>query len=294
MLFRRRDLLTCTAAGLLFGFSCLIRINNIFFAPLFLFLVFSQEQNKKLCWKGILSAAAAFWIIFTPQLIINKLHFGSIFTFPYVLHNPDVAKGFLAEMFLGGAKFLMSVNYFYFMLGSISLLFIKDNCWRRILLIWIIPLTFFFCGYPEIGNNGIRFLFPVYGALTASFFAAELWKSCSAKAFWIMISALTIQVLFTAPSNYTYTKLLPWNLQYFSSGVLISQILSVGCPIFSLTSAIFFFKQKRMAYFTILFSVAYAAGFIFLPIIIFILLILKEIWILWEDFSNNRDMKRIQ
>ncbi len=84
------------AAAAIFGFACLIRINNIFFAPALCLLAYwkyaDQYEGKK-CFVPMFSAAgvaaAVFLAIFSLQLAVNLHQFGNPFTFGYVLHAID-------------------------------------------------------------------------------------------------------------------------------------------------------------------------------------------------------------
>lgn len=74
-----------------FGFACLLRINNIFFAPLIAWLFWCRFNIRLLEWnfiiKALLTAVGVFMATFGWQLVINKMQFNHFFTFPYVLHG---------------------------------------------------------------------------------------------------------------------------------------------------------------------------------------------------------------
>ncbi len=283
ILYRRPTLGTLIFFSLLTGYSCLIRLNNVMFFPLYAFLLWHAYREQLRNWKRagllILTGTVCFFAVFSLQLAVNAIQFGDILRFPYSLHDPEVYKGFLLKYVPHGIRFLLSVNYVYFLPGLLMLCFIRDRFPRTVLLLWIVPLTVFFFGYPQSCNNGVRFLLPVFCALCASTVFSDVWN-WGRHARFAIGGSLGALLLLTAPSNYGYTKLLQWNLERYPWGAALAFLLNCGVPAAIVCYAAFIWKQERKtALFLLLLTGIYASGCVWLALPLMGFALVRCIWV---------------
>ncbi len=200
----------------LYGLSCLVRINNILFAPLLafcLYLCYAEKlMNLKQWGRFLLTGAIPFCLVFSCQLIVNAHQFGNPLTFPYSLHSyQNITRGFLFEMLPFGIRFLGINNFAYFVIGSLSLLFIKDRKTRVILSLWTLPLVFFFFGYPVVFSNGTRFILPAFAGFVAATVLADIWQRTLSEKIRCA-AVLLAGVFLTAPAaTEKMEQYLPWD-----------------------------------------------------------------------------------
>jgi len=171
----------CFAAGALFGFACLLRINNIFFAPLLTFLWLGKIPLK---WKSaglfLLAAAAGFLLVFGFQLWINFHQFGNMLTFGYSLHYLDFVPekrpcagftfGTLTEW--RNTKFLLFGNLALVAAGISGLALLKARFTRIALTLFSVPLVLFFLGYSHTYCDVRRFVMAIFLIFPAAACAA--------------------------------------------------------------------------------------------------------------------------
>ncbi len=73
-------------SSVLFGFACLVRVNNVMLAPVIAFLFWESLHRDwrtlQNCLLDIIIATGAFIFVFDWQLILNKYHFDSLWIFP--------------------------------------------------------------------------------------------------------------------------------------------------------------------------------------------------------------------
>ena len=235
--------------SLLFGYACLVRVNNIFFVPLIAFLLFwnFREQLRNRCFlcRFVLTGAACYLAVFSLQLLINRLQFGDFLRFPYYLHPAEVYAGFLWRVFPYGMEFILSVKFAYFALGLTGLCLMRDRLTRTVFGLWIFPLLFFFAGYPQIGNNVSRFLLSVLIVLPGCIFCTEIFDRSSLRERLAAAVAVFLPLVIAAPSNYTFPRLLQWEFQRFENGFLIVNILTVLAVLTSCVLAVAVLRKKR-------------------------------------------------
>ena len=221
---------SCIAAGLsmkptqrnlilfsaLYALSCLVRINNILFAPLLAFCLYlgyaEKLTNLKQWARFLLTGALPFCLVFSCQLIVNAHQFGNPLTFPYSLHSyQNITRGFLFEMLPFGIRFLGINNFAYFVIGGLSLFFIRNRKNRVILSLWTLPLVFFFFGYPVVFSNGTRFILPAFAGFVAALVLADIWKGALSEKIRCA-AVLLAGVFLTAPAaTEKMEQYLPWN-----------------------------------------------------------------------------------
>lgn len=167
----RRPLLRACLCGTLFAFACLIRLNNLLFAPL-LFLLFLKEdgdffRNFRHTVAVCAAGALCFLLLFSLQFLLNFLQFGHAFRFPYCLHDPALYRGFQLENLARSTDFYFRCFAPVLALAAAGILTCADAGRRAFCLLGVFPMAVFFCGISELGQN-YRFLYPVYAmALTA-------------------------------------------------------------------------------------------------------------------------------
>ena len=165
----------------LFAFACLIRINNIFFAPLLAFLFWENNRERFLekrifLLRDLLLCLAAFLCVFLIQFLINLRDFSSPFTWPYVLHD-TASQGFrLQALRNGGMSYFICCNLLLFSFGTAALLFLKRKKLRILFIFWIFPLTLFFSGYVCFSASPVRFILPALFGLCAAIGCGEFWN----------------------------------------------------------------------------------------------------------------------
>ncbi|MBS1371713.1 MAG: hypothetical protein HPZ91_17345 [Lentisphaeria bacterium] len=199
--------------GLLFGFACLLRINNIFFAPLLAWIAAGKfpealRSPKQLC--GLLPpAAAGFLAVFGFQLWINFHQFGNPLTFGYVLHYPELAEGlrpangFTLRTFLEGRniRFLAGANHAAWTLGITGLLLLRDPKLRTAFTLWAVPVIWFFFGYSHTFCDARRFVAGAFPAMLAAFAALECWGAMSRRELAVTLGLACGATLFTLPAG---------------------------------------------------------------------------------------------
>ena len=178
--FFRRPVLRGVLTGAVFGFACLVRINNIFFAPaiLYLFLLEDGEMRRSLKHFSAVSfaACAGFLAVFGIQLVQNALNFGNPLTFPYVLHAPELYRGFRFVNLPRSAGFYFRCFAPLFGVLAAGVLTCRDAERRDFIILSAMPLIVFFCGITELGQN-YRFLYPVYTIAATAAFCSSGWDT---------------------------------------------------------------------------------------------------------------------
>ena len=217
------------------GFICLVRINYIFFAPLLAFVFYDSFsglwKNKRNYLYAALCGMAGFMIVFVWQFVVNKIQFNSPFIWPYSLHEFAPDRGFVWKVFPYGFKCLCQTNYVYMILGVSSLLFLQERKIRVLLALWIFPILLFFCGYPIVFNNPIRFIFALYPPLLAAVVMNPVWKAA-----WpvrIKVARVVFSSCLLSKSNLSFIYLQPWNLEKYgisnTAFIIIQGIVCLFC-----------------------------------------------------------------
>ena len=177
--FFRRPLPRAAAVGAVFGFACLVRINNVFFAPVILYLFLLEDGEMRRSLKHFLAvstaACAGFLAVFGIQLVQNALNFGNPLTFPYVLHAPELYRGFRFANIPRSAEFYFRCFAPLFGVLAAGVLTCRNAGRRDFIILCAMPLIVFFCGITELGQN-YRFLYPVYPVAVTAAFCSSGWK----------------------------------------------------------------------------------------------------------------------
>jgi hypothetical protein len=283
----------------IYSFACLIRINNILFAPLIAWLFWWRFNSRLLSWRYLAMAVSAalltFLVVFSPQFIINKLHFSNILTFPYILHG-KANDGFVWSAFSDGVQYLGGSNLAYWALGTAGLLLISDRKLQTTLILWAIPVILFFMGYTYTCCDSHRFIMSSYAAIFGGLVSADIWdktsKSEKIRLFAIIIPAL----LLVCPSAYYWRYQLPWDMQNYRWGITISDILNYAVPVIVAGLSISLYRNLRAMIFALTFVIIYFTGNPFLFAIIFAALLLfafhfwlKDYFITVKEYRNHAD-----
>ena len=236
----------------LYALSCLVRINNVFFVPLLAFSLYLRYADNLRTWRQwvrfLLTGAVPFCLIFSMQLIVNTLQFGSPFIFPYVLHpHQYITRGFVSQMLPFGIRFLGINNFAYFAIGTLSFFFIANRKNRVILSLWTLPLIFFFFGYPVIFNNGTRFILPVYAGFVAALVLADIWKGTLSEKIRCA-AVLLAGVFLTAPAaTEKMEQYMPWNWYLAGMSFSTARWIAAGVILVSIAVICSFFRDLRLA-----------------------------------------------
>ncbi len=189
----------------IFSFACLIRINNIFFSPLIAYLLLGypgkESMDLRSALKNIAIACGVFLIVFLPQLIINEKLYGAFYRFAYSLHGNRAHEGFAFTQLAFGIPFIFNCSFLYISLFAVSILLIKDKSLKTVLVLWAIPMLFFFCGYPENIGSPVRFIVSLFPAFTAAFVAAFPDNIRKSKWRTILLLSLALILLLTFPRS---------------------------------------------------------------------------------------------
>lgn len=281
----------------IFGISCLVRINNIFFSPVLAWLFWNRLTESEINWKQIIKngviALIAFVITFLPQLFINHYQFGSVLTFPYILHNNEAARGFKWAILTTGINFMGAANLAIWAAGLSGMLFIKDRKLRNSLILWGIPVILFFFGYPCIICDARRFILSSFGAMFAAFACLEFWGQLNLKQKIITFLIIGFGLLFVTPSGYLYTDQLPFNLQIFPWGKNFIFAMSIIMPLGTLGLAWYLRKIPRASLFILCFALIYYIGNVYILAIAMCLLLILALYDwgcdIWAGIKVNID-----
>ena len=193
LLAMRMPVKTCfliLIAGL-FGTVCLVRLNNIFFAPV-LALILVERFMPRLKTRlnlamFLLTGGASFMAAVGIQLAVNYFQFGDAWTFPYSLHALDraagdrPADGFTFATLLKGSnlRYLLESNLGVMSCAIAGMILMKDRRLRAVLGLWALPVILFFCGYSHTFCDAVRFILSAYiPLLTAAVWVpVNVWQN---------------------------------------------------------------------------------------------------------------------
>ena len=182
LLALRMPVKTCfliLAAGL-FGVACLVRLNNIFFAPVLGLILVERFMPRLKTWQNLamflLVGGASFIAAVGIQLAVNYLQFGDAWTFPYSLHALDraagdrPADGFTFATLLKGTnlRYLLESNLGVMSCAVSGLILMQERRLRAVLGLWALPVILFFCGYSHTFCDAVRFILSAYIPLLAA------------------------------------------------------------------------------------------------------------------------------
>jgi len=250
--------------GGLFGFACMIRINNIFFAPLlaYLFWVGNKAAGAGLGdnLRRALMAVVAFIVVFSPQFVLNQVQFGNPLTFPYVLHSTGAARGFELSCLPRGIPLIVGCNYVLMSAAAVGLLFFRSRFLRNTLGLWAIPLVVFFAGYAVAGASPIRFILTAHPALIAAFVCTDVWTEADWKCRLAAAAIVTANFVLVSPVA-RFTPSFPFALEQWAGGIMVARHLAIWVPLLSVGVAVFVLRgAPRLLVFVIAILTLFNAG----------------------------------
>lgn len=260
VLYLKRPLLPLS---ILFGFLCLIRINNIFFTPVFLFLLI-LKYREALRKKGsflffCLAGALGFLAVFSVQFALNYIQFGNPFVFPYVLHPNRASQGFLLSEFPGGFLHTCQWNNACLAWALPSLLLMKDRLLRTVLVLAVMPMMLFFCGYPEWRIMDMRGMISLWPFLFAAPFLSDWWKEIPRNVLLTALGAAVVTT-FLGAVPVRAADLLPWHLEQLPQGKTVAFVLLVIELAFLLFALIRARPYRDLFLFLAMFALLFHAG----------------------------------
>lgn len=279
-----------TIVSALFGFACLVRINNILFAPLVAYVFWIRMRSvldtPTSIGKSVTIAVTSFVVVFSPQFVVNWMQFGSPFIFPYVLHGSNAAEGFNFHRLRTGIPFLIGCNYIYMSAGAFGLLFTRDIKKVALTGLWSVPLILYFCGYEVLCASPVRFILPAYAGLLGAFAGSDFWRALSPTQKFPVSVICAASFLLVSPC----ARFLPpymWSLEEFPMGILIAKILMLAVPLGSVLAAALLFSSDRRLLLTMLaFLGIYHSGSPFLIVGVFLMVLVRIAWWWFRDVCS--------
>ena len=276
---------TIICTSVLFSLGCLVRMDTIFFVPLFGYLFWNKfkidiKNDIKVLFKIIILSLISFIIIYFPQLIINYLSRGEIMASPYELHEiADKVKWSINILFDSGINFQISVTLVYVTLGITGMVFLEDRYLKSILILWGIPFYIFYCGYVCSGNNPVRFVQISFPALLGSFVACELWKRLNYKQLISVLLPITMSIICISP-RFQYLKYyIKPNMTYLLNHYYVYNISYFLILLLSILSFFYLYKyNKKAAFFLFTFMSLYLTANVYLLFCIMIILYFETIF----------------
>lgn len=285
-LFLRPGLRSTALVSAVFGFACLIRMNDMLYAPLIAFLLLHLNKEALSSGAGLfktsLAAVLPFSAVFSLQLIENVLQYGSPFTTPYVVHQ-IASKGFSLSMLPKGPEYLLQTNLVFVCMGLAGTLFQADAFKRVLFSLWAFPAVIFFCGYSGVANSAIRFILPAYGALIGAFVCSDVWSLDRRRLLALAAAILLANFLLVAPpfkylaADFTLQPLMIQSA--WTRAVLTASVVAA-----SLALTVFAFRREmRLFMFVGVFLALYYAG---AGMLLFAVMAALFVWALWGGCSD--------
>ena len=135
----------------LFAIACLVRINIIFFAPLIAYIFcYSDDkllQDYRYCLKMLGYSFLTFLLFYAPQLVANYHQNGGVFIYPHAFYGEGSSDGFELSKLSAVTHYLMNIHYLYYGVFVTACFMIRDSYKRNFLILWVVPMTIFFCGF---------------------------------------------------------------------------------------------------------------------------------------------------
>ena len=168
------------AVSALFGIACLVRLNNVFYAPVLAFLLLARFvptfADARAVLRFFLTGSVVYLAVVGIQLAVNHHQFGDCWIFPYSLHALDRASGdrpadgftLATLMKTANLRYLLESNLAVMSFAVAGLGLLPDRKLRAFFGLWSIPVILFFCGYSHTFCDAVRFILPAYVPLLAA------------------------------------------------------------------------------------------------------------------------------
>ena len=194
-------------AGGVLGLACLVRLNNIFWLPLIVYLFWCTDQARLIQWrylvKATVLAGVMFGLVFIWQLIVNRLQFCHFLTFPYILHSEKIHAGFQFENLMGVSKYHFSILAVPLCWTLAALAVMREARMRNLLILWIFPMLLFFCGFVVTGQH-YRFFMPLFYGMTGAVVAVEFWPQINWRQRILLVLLLLVMVMPKLPWEWNW------------------------------------------------------------------------------------------
>ena len=210
VLFIRKWSYAALTAGVLYGFSCMIRINNILFVPALFAMIFFYHREWLKNWRFWLVGGGAFVLGFLPQIWANSFFFGNPFRFSYTNYAGGAHTYLHWIFFRTTAAYYGAANHWCWILAAAGLWVMRDNRLRLLLTLWAVPVICFFTLYSHGTDDAIRFILTAYPALFLAVTSCGIWEKLSRRG-WVM-AAVFLTLLACIPCNVTHAGKGIWYL----------------------------------------------------------------------------------
>lgn len=210
LLFVPRWGYAAVGAGMLYAFACMIRINNILFAPVLFAMVcyYHREWLKK--WQFWLVGAGAFLLGFLPQFWANTYFFGSPLRFSYTNYSGGAHTYLHWIFFRTTAGYYGAANHWCWVLAAAGSWVMAPGRLRLLLGLWSVPVILFFTLYSHGTDDAVRFILTSYPALFLAITGCGIWETLSHRGRWQ--AAAFLAVLAWIPCNVTHAGKGIWYL----------------------------------------------------------------------------------
>ncbi|MBO5762706.1 MAG: hypothetical protein J6R85_02445 [Lentisphaeria bacterium] len=251
-----RGQLAGTAA--VFALSCLVRLNNIFMAPLIGWILLSRhwEAIRKDKWYAVQFfgiGAGVFLAIVGIQFYVNYHQFGDWLTFPYSLHALNFAPGerpadgFTLHTLLKGInlRYLCESNFALLAAALGAVIVRKPDAVQGALVLWAFPMILFFGGYSHTFCDPVRFIMVSFLPLAAMI--CRGWEDFPGSRSDRIAGAIALGILcgFALPRFCARIPIAPWGMDMLHPAGMLCRILPWMILIF--WSAWCLWKRQRFS-----------------------------------------------
>jgi len=258
VLYGRPKCHTAAVAGLLYGFACTIRINNILFAPVLMLMVL-YFQRPLFTVRACLTAGAAFVLGFLPQFAANTYFFGSPLRFSYTNYAGGAHTYLHWVFFRLTAAYYGAANHVCWSLAAAALLWMRDRKLRLLFTVWAVPVILFFTLYSHGTDDAIRFVLTSYPAMFLAITSCGIWETLS-KRGWGAAAAF-FAVLACFPPNATDAGRLIWYPWRTTAAVFgVPAVRSRAMGFFATAGLLYLFGNGYILIALLTAALVYAAG----------------------------------
>ena len=250
-LYGKKNIFYIILISILFAFSCLIRLNNILFAPvvamIFWFKFQTDYQEKfSLLMKHVFISIICFFAIFSIQLYLNYSCYGSILQTGYGNNDPNAI--FSIAFMKTGIKSVIGCNYIFMIMGCCGIIFQTDRRKRILFAIWSVPMMVFFCGTHAASVTPYRYFIAIFPVLFIAFFSLPIWQNLSKRGLIFVCSSIVLSFMLVSPSGMApFTGNLPLDLLLVKDGKTIAIFLYCIAVLFNLAS-LFMIRRNRKVF----------------------------------------------
>jgi hypothetical protein len=286
--FARGKYTTLVLASAVFGFACLVRINNLMFAPVIAFFFWDrwhvEWKNYINCLLSILAACGAFLAVFGCQLLLDKYHFDSFWTLPYSITG--AASGFEFNCISRNIRFLFGCNHLYIVMGLAGLILCKNKTAKVAFALWIIPTIILFAGFVGTETDSHRYLVNVFCAMFAIFVFWVSEQKLSGKDLLLWTGGMLALLLFYNPYNYSFPLI--------AEKVNVTSVFGVVAFVFAMVVNLWTLRKQLDAQVTsLVFIVLYVVDVPYLYLILFIAVLLWTGYLfvldVWTKMLSRRE-----